>query len=203
MGVRRGARRCRAQRVERPDATALVRGRTRLRLHAHDTERLFDEVDSSASSAASAARRCSSSSPPTRRQACTRPRLGSSIFPAVQNLLLAANALGYGSALTTLTTYGGRRAARLARPARAPHADGDRPARTAGTAARSAAAPAGRGDRRIEIDTGRPGDDAKPAPVDGDDARGRDPDQQRPHRRWCRRRSTTRRPRGGTPGRGR
>ncbi|HEY2814716.1 MAG TPA: nitroreductase family protein [Acidimicrobiales bacterium] len=33
--------------------------------------------------------------------------LGSSIFPAVQNLLLAANALGYGSALTTLTTYGG------------------------------------------------------------------------------------------------
>ncbi len=29
--------------------------------------------------------------------------LGSSIFPAVQNALLAANALGYGSALTTLT----------------------------------------------------------------------------------------------------
>lgn len=29
--------------------------------------------------------------------------VGSSIFPAVQNLLLAANALGYGSALTTLT----------------------------------------------------------------------------------------------------
>lgn len=28
---------------------------------------------------------------------------GSSVFPAVQNLLLAANALGYGSALTTLT----------------------------------------------------------------------------------------------------
>jgi nitroreductase len=26
------------------------------------------------------------------------------VFPAVQNLLLAANALGYGSALTTLTT---------------------------------------------------------------------------------------------------
>ena len=33
--------------------------------------------------------------------------LGSSVFPAVQNLLLAANALGYGSALTTLTTFGG------------------------------------------------------------------------------------------------
>jgi nitroreductase len=30
--------------------------------------------------------------------------LASSIFPAVQNLLLAAAALGYGSALTTLTT---------------------------------------------------------------------------------------------------
>lgn len=30
--------------------------------------------------------------------------LGSSIFPAVQNLLLAAAALGYGSALTTMTT---------------------------------------------------------------------------------------------------
>src|SRR6478609_4909088 len=29
--------------------------------------------------------------------------VGSSLFPAVQNLLLAANALGYGSALTTLT----------------------------------------------------------------------------------------------------
>ena len=31
----------------------------------------------------------------------------SSIFPAVQNLLLAANALGYGSALTTLTAAAG------------------------------------------------------------------------------------------------
>ena len=31
-----------------------------------------------------------------------RVSLSSSIFPAVQNLLLAANALGYGSALTTL-----------------------------------------------------------------------------------------------------
>ena len=31
----------------------------------------------------------------------------SSIFPAVQNLLLAANALGYGSALTTLTAVVG------------------------------------------------------------------------------------------------
>lgn len=33
--------------------------------------------------------------------------IGSSIFPAVQNLLLAAAALGYGSALTTLTAAAG------------------------------------------------------------------------------------------------
>ena len=33
-----------------------------------------------------------------------RRALGSSLFPAVQNLLLAANALGYGSALTTIAT---------------------------------------------------------------------------------------------------
>jgi nitroreductase len=33
--------------------------------------------------------------------------VGASLFPAVQNLLLAANALGYGSALTTLTTFAG------------------------------------------------------------------------------------------------
>lgn len=36
---------------------------------------------------------------------CRRAALASSIFPAVQNLLLAAGALGYGTALTTLTTY--------------------------------------------------------------------------------------------------
>jgi nitroreductase len=30
---------------------------------------------------------------------------GSSLFPAVQNLLLAAGALGYGSTLTTLAAY--------------------------------------------------------------------------------------------------
>lgn len=33
--------------------------------------------------------------------------IASSIFPAVQNVLLAANALGYGSALTTLTAAAG------------------------------------------------------------------------------------------------
>ena len=38
------------------------------------------------------------------RDATTRRTLAASIFPAVQNLLLAANALGYGSALMTLAT---------------------------------------------------------------------------------------------------
>jgi nitroreductase len=33
-----------------------------------------------------------------------RETMASSIFPAVQNLLLAATALGYGSALTTIAT---------------------------------------------------------------------------------------------------
>ncbi len=35
-----------------------------------------------------------------------RGEQASSIFPAVQNLLLAATALGLGSAMTTLATYG-------------------------------------------------------------------------------------------------
>lgn len=38
------------------------------------------------------------------RDGTVRRSLAASVFPAVQNLLLAANALGYGSALTTLTT---------------------------------------------------------------------------------------------------
>jgi nitroreductase len=38
------------------------------------------------------------------RDPTTQATLGASVFPAVQNLLLAANALGYGSALTTLPT---------------------------------------------------------------------------------------------------
>jgi nitroreductase len=38
------------------------------------------------------------------RDATTRRTLAASTFPAVQNLLLAANALGYGSALMTLAT---------------------------------------------------------------------------------------------------
>ncbi|MGH9192141.1 MAG: nitroreductase family protein [Acidimicrobiales bacterium] len=79
------------------------------------------------------------------RDAVTRRALGASIFPAVQNLLLAANALGYGSALMTLATVAsaelcsivelpegvepmavvplGRPAGRLGAPRRAPSAD--------------------------------------------------------------------------------
>jgi nitroreductase len=39
--------------------------------------------------------------------------VGSSIFPCVQNMLLAANALGLGSALTTLAAQAGSRLAEL------------------------------------------------------------------------------------------
>jgi nitroreductase len=39
------------------------------------------------------------------RSGTTRRSLPSSVLPAVQNLLLAAAALGYGSALTTLATF--------------------------------------------------------------------------------------------------
>ena len=40
-------------------------------------------------------------------QRCHPATVGSSVFPAVQNVLLAANALGLGSALTTITTHFG------------------------------------------------------------------------------------------------
>ena len=62
-------------------------------------------------------RRCSSScaADTERGLEATVP---SSIFPAVQNLLLAANALGLGSALTTITTALGAELARAARPPR-------------------------------------------------------------------------------------
>jgi nitroreductase len=39
------------------------------------------------------------------RDRCPPGAAGSSLFPAVQNLLLAATALGLGSALTTIATY--------------------------------------------------------------------------------------------------
>jgi nitroreductase len=73
---------------------------------AHNTPHLFNEVDSAVERGLGGApvfvivvADTSAGAHPT--------ALGSSIYPAVQNLLLAANALGYGSALTTLTTYGG------------------------------------------------------------------------------------------------
>jgi nitroreductase len=48
---------------------------------------------------------------------CLEATIGSSIFPAAQNLLLAATAAGLGSALTTLTTaLGGELAAMLVLP---------------------------------------------------------------------------------------
>jgi nitroreductase len=42
--------------------------------------------------------------------------LPASVFPAIQNLLLAATALGLGSALTTLPTFGTRLRELLALP---------------------------------------------------------------------------------------
>ena len=73
---------------------------------AHNTALLFNEVDSSVERGLGGAPVFVVVAADTTAGAHSTA-LGSSIFPAVQNLLLAANALGYGSALTTLTTYGG------------------------------------------------------------------------------------------------
>jgi nitroreductase len=73
---------------------------------AHNTEHLFNEVDSLVERGLGGAPVFVVVAADTTAGAHATS-LGSSIFPAVQNLLLAANALGYGSALTTLTTYGG------------------------------------------------------------------------------------------------
>jgi len=79
---------------------------------AHNTPRLFAEVDASVERGMGGAPVlvvvAADTSAGTHASA-----LASSIFPAVQNLLLAANALGYGSALTTLSTYGGDELAKL------------------------------------------------------------------------------------------
>ncbi len=73
---------------------------------AHNTSRLFSEVDSLVERGLGGAPVFVVVTADT--SAGAHPSaLGSSIYPAVQNLLLAANAIGYGSALTTLTTYGG------------------------------------------------------------------------------------------------
>jgi len=47
---------------------------------------------------------------------CVETALAASIFPAIQNLLLAANAAGLGSALTTLPTFAGDLATILGLP---------------------------------------------------------------------------------------
>jgi len=73
---------------------------------AHNTRQLFDEVDSLVERGLGGAPVFVVVNADTSAGAHSTA-LGSSIFPAVQNLLLAANAIGYGSALTTLTTYGG------------------------------------------------------------------------------------------------
>ena len=64
--------------------------------------RLLDEVDRGAMGGVSAAPVLVVVGADTER--CHPATIGSSVFPAVQNLLLAATALGLGSALTTLAT---------------------------------------------------------------------------------------------------
>ena len=68
----------------------------------HTDERTFDDVDRSVAAGFGGAPVLVVVGAETERVPAS---VGSSIFPAVQNLLLAANALGYGSALTTLATF--------------------------------------------------------------------------------------------------
>jgi nitroreductase len=65
-------------------------------------ERLFADVDQGVAGGVSGAPVLVVVGADTER--CLEATVASSIFPAVQNLLLAAGALGLGSALTTLTT---------------------------------------------------------------------------------------------------
>jgi nitroreductase len=69
--------------------------------------KLFSEVDRGATGGVSGAPVLVVVGVDTSR--CAGPALSASIFPAIQNLLLAANALGLGSALTTLPTVLGNR----------------------------------------------------------------------------------------------
>ena len=73
---------------------------------AHNAPRLFNEVDSLVERGLGGAPVFVVVSADTSAGAHSTS-VASSIFPAVQNLLLTANDIGYGSALTTLTTYGG------------------------------------------------------------------------------------------------
>ena len=76
------------------------------------------------------------------RDATTRRMLGASIFPAVQNLLLAANALGYGSALMTLAAVAPPSCGSSSASSR-DRADGHRADRPPGPRPRCAAAETG------------------------------------------------------------
>ena len=76
--------------------------------------------------------------------------LPSSIFPAVQNMLLAAHALGLGSTLTTLPVVGGGELAGILGPATRDRPSGRGPPRPSPPTARSAKTPSalGEGTRR-------------------------------------------------------
>ena len=103
----------------RPDRARVGRRRARVRGSAGSRP-------ASSPRSTTASRAAATATAPVRRRGRRRPRtaastqtVASSIFPATQNLLLAASALGLGSALTTLDDRVRRRAARAARPARA------------------------------------------------------------------------------------
>ena len=111
--------------VRDADARAAIGDLTRRAWEAHGrafSEARLDAEDCSPTSttarpAASRPRRCTSSCAPT-SSAGSKQTVPSSIFPAVQNLLLAATALGLGSALTTITIGYRAELARAARAAR-------------------------------------------------------------------------------------
>ena len=122
----------------RPHPPGVGSARPRL-LARRGSRRACSPRSTAARPAASRPRPCTSSCAPT-SSAGSQATIGSSIFPAVQNLLLAATAVGLGSALTTLTTaFAGELTAllALARPRRAGRG---RAARLAGPTARAAAA---------------------------------------------------------------
>jgi nitroreductase len=110
--------------VRDPDARAAIGDLTRRAWEEHGrafsetrlTPQLLAEVDTGATGGIAAA--------PVQVVVCAdlerglKATIGSSIFPAVQNLLLAATAVGLGSALTTLTTtFAGELTALIGLPA--------------------------------------------------------------------------------------
>jgi nitroreductase len=94
-----------AQRAAIADLTRrLWQGGARAHSEARLDGRLLDEVDRATAAGFGGAPVLVVVAGDTRAGA-PRRALPSSVLPAVQNLLLAANALGYGSALTTLATF--------------------------------------------------------------------------------------------------